>query len=91
LEIDLSDRFRRDVRQLPKSRRRDVGRVIDALQDGFGKPHLHSGLGIRRLYRNYYECRAGLGLRLIFRAERGRITLFAAADHNQVRALLKNL
>ena len=42
------------------------GRAIDAVRDGFGKPHFHSGLGIRRLRRNCFECRAGLDLRLAF-------------------------
>ncbi len=66
--IDLSKRFRTRIREFPKSRRREIARVIDAVRDGFGAPHLHSGLGIRRLQGNYFECRAGLKLRLVFRA-----------------------
>jgi hypothetical protein len=68
-----------------------VARAIDAVRDGFGKPHFHSGLGIRRLRRNYFECRAGLDIRLVFRAERGCLTFFAADDHGAIRKLLKGL
>jgi mRNA-degrading endonuclease RelE of RelBE toxin-antitoxin system len=91
LQIDLSQSFRREVRKLPKPRRREIAQAIDAIHDGFGKPHFHSGLGIRRLHQNYFECRVGLDLRLVFRAERGRLTFFAAGDHNFIRKLLKSL
>lgn len=89
MQVDLSESFRCDVRKLSKARRRDVGRAIDAVRDGFGQPHFHSGVGIRRLRRNYFECRAGLDLRLVFRAERGRLTFTAAGDHDAIRKLLK--
>jgi mRNA-degrading endonuclease RelE of RelBE toxin-antitoxin system len=91
LQIDLLESFRRDVRKLPKSRRREVAKAIDAVREGFGKPHFHSGLGIRRLRRNYFECRAGLDIRLAFRAERGILTFCAAGDHEAIQNLLKGL
>jgi hypothetical protein len=91
LQIDLSQPFRAAVRGLPKSRRREVARTIDAARDGFGSPHLHSGLDIRRLRRNYFECRAGLQIRLIFRAEPGVLVLLTAGDHKHVRNFLKKM
>jgi mRNA-degrading endonuclease YafQ of YafQ-DinJ toxin-antitoxin module len=91
LQIDLLESFRRDVRKLPKPRRREVARAIDAVREGFGQPHFHSGLGIRRLRRNYFECRAGLDIRLVFRAERGCLKFFAAGDHDAIRKLVKGL
>ena len=66
-------------------------RAIDAVRDGFGKPHFHSGLGIRWLQQNYCECRAGLDICLVFRAERGWLKCFAAGDHDTIRKLLKAL
>jgi mRNA-degrading endonuclease YafQ of YafQ-DinJ toxin-antitoxin module len=91
LQIDLLESFRRDVRKLPKSRRREVARAIDAVRDGFGKPHFHSGLGIRRLRQNYFECRTGINIRLVFRAEKGCLKFIAAGDHDSIRNLLKGL
>jgi mRNA-degrading endonuclease YafQ of YafQ-DinJ toxin-antitoxin module len=91
LQIDLLESFRRDVRKLPKARRREVARAIDAVRDGFGKPHFHSGLGIRRLRQDYFECRMGLDTRLVFRAEKGRLTFVAAGDHDTIRKWLKGL
>ena len=91
LRIELSPEFRNAIRKLTKSKRRQIGQVLNSIQDGFGKPHLHSGLGVRRLRGNYFECRAGLKLRLVFRGERGVLTFTAAGDHDEVRKLLKDL
>jgi len=91
LQIELLKSFRAQVRQLPKARRREIARAIDAMQEVFGKPHVHSGLGIRRLHRNYFECRAGLDIRLAFRTERGCLTFVAAGNHDDIRRFIKNL
>jgi hypothetical protein len=91
LQIDLSQPFRAAVRRFPKARRREIARALNAARDGFGSPHLHSSLGIRRLRRNYFECRVSLQIRLIFRADPGVLLFFTAGDHGQVRKLLKTI
>lgn len=87
--IDLTGPFRGRVRRLPKPLRRDVAKVIDNLAEGFGHPHRHSGLGIRKLGRNYFECRVGLDLRLLFRAEPGLLTFTFAGNHDEVKRYAK--
>jgi hypothetical protein len=89
LEIELSQPFRAAVRRFPKARRREIARAIDAARDGFGSPHLHSGLGIRRLRQNYSECRVSRQIRLIFRADPGVLLFLTAGDHGHVRNFLK--
>ena len=91
MQIELLETFRAQVREMPKARRREIARVIDATRAGFGKPHLHSGLSIRRLRQNYFECRVGLDIRLAFRVERGRMIFVAAGSHNEIRKLIKTL
>jgi len=91
LQIDLSQRFRAAVRRFPKARRREIARTIDAARDGFGSPHLHSGLGIRRLRRSYFECRVSLQMRLVFRADRGVLLFLTAGDHGHVRSFLRKI
>jgi mRNA-degrading endonuclease YafQ of YafQ-DinJ toxin-antitoxin module len=91
LQIELLKTFREQAREMPKARRREIARVIDATHAGFGKPHLHSGLSIRRLRQNYFECRVGLDIRLAFRVERNRMIFVAAGNHDDIRRLLKNL
>jgi mRNA-degrading endonuclease YafQ of YafQ-DinJ toxin-antitoxin module len=91
LQIDLSKQFRIVVRALPKARRREIAHAIDAARDGFGSPHLHSRLGIRRLRRNYFECRVRLQIRLIFRAEPGVLHFVTAGNHDHVRNFIKSI
>jgi len=89
LQINLSKRFRDRVRELPKSRRREIARVIDTVRDGFGTPLLHSGLGIRRLEADYFECRVGLRLRLVFRGRHGVLFFITVGNHDEVEAFMK--
>lgn len=89
LRLELSPDFRKAVRAFAKPRRREIGRAIEAVRDGFGKPHIHGGIGIRRLRGDFFECRAGLRNRLVFRAERGVLTFIAAGDHDTIRQFLK--
>lgn len=91
MQVDLSKPFRDGVRGFDKRRRREIASAIDAVSDGFGTPHLHSGLGVRRLRRNYFECRASLQIRLIFRAERGMLHFLTLGNHDEIRKFLKTL
>ena len=91
MQIKLLKTFREQVREMPKGRRREIARVIDATHAGFGKPHLHSGLSIRRLRQNYFECRVGLDIRLAFRVERNRMIFVAAGNHDEIRKLIRTL
>jgi mRNA-degrading endonuclease YafQ of YafQ-DinJ toxin-antitoxin module len=91
LQIELLKTFREQVRARAKARRQEIARVIDATHAGFGKPHLHSGLGIRRLRQNYFECRVGLDIRLAFRVERNRMIFVAAGNHDEICKLIRAL
>jgi mRNA-degrading endonuclease YafQ of YafQ-DinJ toxin-antitoxin module len=90
-EIYFSERFRAVVREYPKPVRIEVGKAIDLLQLSLGHPHQYTGLSIRKLVRNYFEMRAGLGLRLIFKVESDLIVFAFAGTHDEVRRFLKQL
>ena len=51
---------------LPREERVACWESISRLPESFGHPHAHLGLGIRKLRPHLFECRAGLGLRLLF-------------------------
>ncbi len=55
----------------------------------FGFPHLHSGLGLRRI-PPFMECRCGLDLRLVFQREGQDLVFHLCGTHNEVRAFLRN-
>ena len=89
MRIDLHPRFRRRVQALGEKDRALVAAVLRDLGDGFGAPHLHSGLGIRRLRKDLFECRAGLKRRVVFFAEKGLITAYDLMTHDEIRDWLR--
>ena len=67
----------------------EINAAIALLPEAMGKPHIHSGLSIRKLGRTTFEIRAGLQTRVLFARESGDIVLVFAGDHDEVRAWLK--
>lgn len=59
------------------------------LGNAFGKPHGHSGLGIRKLRADLLECRIGLGLRLLFRVSPDSLILRFIGSHGEVQKYLR--
>ena len=91
LGIELSSRFKAQVRVLPDERIDQIAQAVAQLSEAFGKPHLHSGLGIRRLRQSYFEFRAGRDTRIVFKLEGSTASLVLVGDHDDVWRFLKNL
>ncbi|MCX6900513.1 MAG: hypothetical protein NT105_17680 [Verrucomicrobia bacterium] len=89
-DVLLTDRFRAQVKALGKPERVAIGAAIIELQDAFGTPHLHRGLGVRKLVGDYFEARVGLDQRLVFKNERDALVLLFVGDHHAVRTFLRN-
>jgi hypothetical protein len=81
-------RYERGWRKLTVPKQASVNAAVARLQAAFGKPHEHSGLGLRSFGR-YYEFRAGLGLRVLFLQEKGDLFLCFVGSHEEVRAFIK--
>lgn len=92
MKLALPERFQRDVRDLARDQRSAVFDAILSLPRAMAQPHLHSGLGIRKLHRSgIWEARVGLGLRLVFTLESGMITLVRVASHEDIKRYLREL
>jgi hypothetical protein len=64
--------------------------ALRKLSIGFGDPHLHAGLGIRKLGRDTFECRAGLALRFVFMQRPDCLWVVLLGDHNEVARAMRN-
>jgi hypothetical protein len=82
-------KFDRAYRSLPVQQQAAVKAAIARMEPAFGRPHLHSGIGLRP-FGKYFEFRAGLELRVLFLAEGGDLHLCFVGNHDQVRAFIKN-
>lgn len=86
MRIELHPRLRKRVAKLSAAERGQVAESSCALADGFGDPHQHVGLGIRRLQKDLFECRAGLRWWVVFFAEKGLITAYDVMMHDEIKA-----
>lgn len=53
------------------------------LIDGFGRPHVHSGLGIRKLGGKLFECRGNGNLRFIFQDRGTELFVCFLGNHDE--------
>ena len=78
------------LRELPKSERAECLLALCELAERFGRPHAHSGLGIRKLGNKLFECRAGLALRFIFQDRPTDLFVSFLGNQDEIKALLRS-
>ena len=79
----------RFLKSIPAVRRAEILAVMKAAGEAYGQPHLHAGVGLRRI-RPFMECRCGLDLRLVFQREKDALVFHLCGTHDEVGAFLKN-
>jgi hypothetical protein len=89
--VFLSPRFQIALKGLSDADLVRIESAIQVIPDLFGHPHTHSGISIRQLRKNIFECRAGLKLRLLFRESAGTLEFFFVGNHDEVHRLLQDI
>ena len=89
MPIEIDPDLIAQLRLLSKPDRRRLGKAIEAVRANWGYPHLHGGVGIRRLAPNLYESRAGLQQRLIFQDIHGSLYFHFLGNHDEVQKFLR--
>ena len=89
--LDLSEPFRVRVWDYPKETRGKIGLALQRLEQDFGHPHRHHGLGIRKLTGSFFEIRVGLNIRLIFQNRAECLLFMMAGNHDEVQKFLRGL
>lgn len=79
----------RAFKKLTVDQQHRVTGVLVRLEQSFGRPHEHAGIGVRPIGR-YFECRARLELRILFVASKGDLILVTVGNHDAIRAFIKN-
>jgi len=80
----------RRLKNLPRSERVECLLALCELPETFGRPHVHSGLGIRKLGKKLFECRANIALRFLFQDRTSDLFVFFLGNHDEVKALLRS-
>jgi mRNA-degrading endonuclease RelE of RelBE toxin-antitoxin system len=90
VKVEISPDLLREIRKLSKAKRAAIGAAIESASRAWGRPHEHSGLGIRNLGSGLYECRSGLDQRLLFQSLDGLLYFHFLGDHDEVRYFLRS-
>ena len=79
----------RRLRDLPRDDRTECLLALCELPECFGRPHVHSGLGIHKLGEKVFECRGNVAWRFIFQDRPAELFVFFLGNHDEVKALLR--
>jgi hypothetical protein len=90
LKIKIDGDLLKQIRSFSADDRRILGRTIDDVLAARGNPHVHSGIGLRKLRGNFFECRSGLRTRLLFEPlNDGSLYFHLLGSHDEIRHFLK--
>ena len=79
----------RRLRDLPRDDRTECLLALCELPECFGRPHVHSGLGIRKLGEKVFECRGNVAWRFIFQDRPAELFVFFLGNYDEVKDLLR--
>ena len=82
--------FERAFKVLSAEAQKEVKAAAVLLPDAFGKPHVHAGLGIRKL-GNYFEFRVGLKTRVLFLIRKGDVVLLTVGNHDDIVRFVREM
>jgi hypothetical protein len=75
---------------LPKSERDECWDALLQLAATFGQPHVHSGIGIRKLGRHLFECRGNRYLRFLFLDLNDSVEVRFLGDHDELHREIRS-
>ena len=78
------------LKGLPKGEKVECLLALCDLAEAFGRPHVHSGLGIRKLGQRLFECRGSIALRFIFQDRPAELFVSFLGNHDELKALLRS-
>jgi hypothetical protein len=92
LKARVTDDLLEIFRSKSKPERQAIGDAINQVLENWGRPHGHSGIGIRRLTRTIFECRVGLDDRLafLFIATPPELVFFFLGNHDEIQKLIRS-
>ena len=75
--------FDRAFRDLSPEIQAEIRSAAALLPEAFGKPHVHAGLGVRKVGK-YFEFRVGLKCRVLFMIRKGDAVLVTVGHHDDI-------
>jgi hypothetical protein len=89
IRIFLSKRWLKSLSKLTPKQKAEAEAVLRNLMETFGNPHLHAGIGVRKLAPDYYECRIDLRWRILLYHRGDHLLAYEVMSHEEIRAFLR--
>jgi hypothetical protein len=77
------------LKLLPPAEKDECWKALIQLTECFGLPHLHSGIGIRKLGAHLFECRGNRSLRFLFLNLEDCLEVTFLGSHDEIRRELR--
>ena len=92
MKARVTDDLLEILRSKSKAERLEIGDAINRVIESWGRPHGHSGIGIRRLTKTIFECRVGLDDRLafVYIALPAELVFFFIGNHDEIQKLIRS-
>ena len=92
MTFSFADKFRRQCKAASSQDRAAILKAILDLEIALANPQEHAGIGLRKLHpAGYWEARAGLSLRAVFRIAEGDAVFIFLGTHDEIKRFLKSL
>ena len=89
MKFEYLNSYNRSFKKLPHNIQKSVSKAISQLIDFILNSQKPKGLGLKKMYKNYWEIRVGLSIRILFELKGNLITFILVGDHNQMKQFLK--
>ena len=83
--------FKRYYKTLSVGRQERINAAIERLAQALESRQLTTGLGLKQLRHSFWEIRAGLADRVVFRRIRDEIEFVACGSHEDIKRFLRHL
>ena len=84
MEIRFQNRALAELDALSVVERQRLLRRLEQLRASWGHPHLHAGLGLRKIGFDLYEIRMGLKIRVVFLRKPPDLVAVCIGNHDDV-------
>lgn len=87
--VNYLNSYNRSFRKLDRGTQKKTVLAIDGLLSFFETRQKPEGLGLKKVYKNYWEIRLDIKNRIIFEFAGDIINIIFVGNHNAVKAFLK--
>jgi len=88
MKFEYLNSYDRSFKKLPDNTQKRIAKVISRFIDFILTGQRPEGLGLKKLYKDYWEIRVGLSIRILFELKDNLVTFILVGDHNQIKRFL---